>query len=472
MSNGGPGSDPRAVGQREPTRTRRQVSPLVDEAIDAAMRRWREGDLDSATVHIERALALLEQAGLRYRLGATYKLHAMVFISRDRASLALAAAMRALGYPDLCASDRMYLFATVAMALHQIVDLPSGGQVMLERAWPEAQRAGDAKTMVDCASRCAGLLHDCACWALGIPNLNLLGTDSAAPEAAAAYLERAARFIALCDERRAELSDADVSWYLGQKGCVVSLAEGFDAALPIFLEAQRLAAEHPRLAMMSEMTTGIAARIAGRWDVARDHLLRSRARESAQSDHTRRFIAWELSHVDQALGQAESALDELRRFDVLQARKSRLSKEWIGDIANVQRYGERLAPDTLQKALVGAAEPPPVTRAIAFIEQHLANRLTVHDVANHAFVSKRTLQLLFERHRRISVSAFIRERRMQRADEALRRGVHRIAEVAELSGYSNAANFSRDYRQRFGRSPSSMLRLAGGLPRSRSEAAT
>ena len=453
-------------------RTRRQVSTLADEDIDAAMRRWREGDLDSATVHIERALALLEQAGLRHRLGATYKLHAMVFISRDQASLALAAATRALGYPDLGAGDRMYLFATVAMALHQIVDLPTGGQVMLERAWPEAQRAGDAKTLVDCASRCAGLLHDCACWALGIPHLNLLGTESAAPEAANAYLQRAAQFIAVCDEHRAELSDADVSWYLAQKGCVISLAQGFDAALPIFLEAQLLAAQHPRLAMMSEMTTGIAARIARRWDVARDHLSRSRARESAQSDHTRRFIAWELSHVNHALGDAESALDELRSFDVLQARKSRVSKEWIGDIANLQRYGERLAPDALQKAVGGLADPPPITRAVAFIEEHLANRLTIADVASQAFVSKRTLQLLFERHRRISVSEFIRERRMQRADEALRRGVHRIAEVAEMSGYSSAANFSRDYRQRFGRSPSSMLRLAGGLPRSRSEAAT
>ena len=123
----------------------------ADAALDMAQARWRAGDLSAATRYIELALGTLERAGLRHRLGEAYKLHAMAFISRDKASLALAAASRALGYPDVGAKDRMYLYATVAMALHQLVDLRVGGQVMLEQSWPEAQRAGDAKTLVDCA---------------------------------------------------------------------------------------------------------------------------------------------------------------------------------------------------------------------------------------------------------------------------------------------------------------------------------
>jgi AraC-like DNA-binding protein len=437
----------------------------ADSALETAQARWRAGDLEAATRHIERALGVLERAGLRHRLGAAYKLHAMAFISRDKASLALAAATRALGYPDVGASDRMYLYATVAMALHSLIDLPTGGQVMLEQSWPEAQRAGDAKTLVDCASRCAGLLHDCACWALQIPNLSLVGIEAPAPESGAAYLQQAGYFIDICDAHADAISAPDRSWYLAQKGCVLNLTQGFDAVLPIFLEAQQLAVGHPRQAMMADMTTGIAARIAGRWKTARKYLLRSRAREAAQSEHTRRFIAWELSHVYHALGASAEAVNELRTFEVLQARKSRLAEEWITDAANQRRYGNRFDVAVAREALVGRMSPVAVTRATQYIEDHIAERLTLDDVAKHANVGKRTLQNLFRDHRGVALGEFIRERRMQRADQELRSGLRRIAEVAERSGYSNAANFARDYRKRFGQSPSSAHRVAHGVAR-------
>ena len=437
----------------------------ADAELEIAQARWHAGDLEAATHHIELALGALERAGLRHRLGAAYKLHAMVFISRDKASLALAAATRALGYPDVGAKDRMYLYATVAMALHQLVDLRIGGQVMLEQSWPEALRAGDAKTLVDCASRCAGLLHDCACWALRIPNLSLLGMEGSAPESGEVYLQRAKQFIEVCDTHAKDIDAPDRSWYLAQKGCVLSLAEGFDKALPIFLEAQRLAAGHPRQAMMADMTTGIAARIGGHWQTARQYLLSSRARDAAQSEHTRRIIAWELSHVYQELGEPALAVDELRTFEVLQARKSRLAEEWITDAANQRRYGSRFDVTVAREALVGRIAPVALTRATQYIEDHIAERLSLDDVATHAHVGKRTLQNLFREHRGVALGEFIRERRMQRADEELRSGLRRIAEVAERAGYSNAANFSRDYRKRFGQSPSSTHRDTHGISR-------
>jgi AraC-like DNA-binding protein len=457
------------IDQRKPTRQsarrHRDAAEAADRALERAQAVWRLGDLERATQHIEEALAILEEAGLWNRLGTAYKLHAMAFISRDQASLALAAATRALGYPDVGARDRMYLYGTIAMALHQLVDLPAGGKVMIEQAWPEALKAGDAKTIVDCASRCAGLMHDLACWALGIPNLSLLVLDTPPPEPAAFYIDQARRFIEACEPHLAALEPLDRSWFYCQKGCVVALADGFDAAWPVFMNARDCARGFPRQAMMTEKIIGTSARLCGRPETSLEHLLRARAMESAQSEQSRRLIAWELSQVYALLGKPELALAELRVFDVLQARKSKLSIEWIGDAANRRRYGGRLNLRAAQDALASAQPPAAVARARLHIESHLHQRLSLDQVARAAHVSKRTLQNLFHDHLGVAVGRFIRERRLQRADEELRSGMQRIAEVAERAGYSNPANFSRDYRQRFGRSPSSTHRLVHGLAR-------
>ena len=360
----------------------------------------------------------------------------------------------------------MYLYATVAMCMHQLVDLPTGGMVMLEQAWPEALKAGDAKTIVDCATRCAGLMLDYACWASGITNVNLLGLDGVAPEPALVYLERAQGFIDLCEAHVEGLEPQDRSWLLCQKASVMAATRGFDSAWPTFASAREWAADRPRQAMMTEKTIGSAARIDGRMEEALEHLLRARSMESAQSEQSRRLFAWELSHVYTALGMPEQAIGELRTFEELQARKSKLSIEWFSDSANRQRYGGRLDLRAAQDALAGAKPPAAVGRATAYIEDHLHEPLLrIEQVARAANVSKRTLQNLFRDHLGVALGKFIRERRLQHADGELRSGLQRIGEVAERAGYSSPANFSRDYRQRFGRSPSSTHRLVHGLAR-------
>ncbi len=442
-------------------------SIAADRELALAQATWRRGDLVAATGHIEAALHLLEGAGLHHRLGTAHKLHAMVFISRDKASLALAAATRALGYPDIGARDRMYLYGTVAMALHQLVDLPTGGAVMLEQAWPEAQKAGDDKTIVDCASRCAGLMLDFACWADGIETLNLLGLEGSPPEPAGAYRRRAREFIEICRPRLASLEPTDRSWVLCQSACVTAASDGFHAAWPLFMAARDWAKGSPRQAMMTEKIIGSWARIGGHPQTSLEHLLRARSFESAQSEQSRRVIAWDLSHVYAALGRPEEAIAELRTFEVLQAQKSKLSLEWISDAANRQRYGARFDLRATRRNLAGVSASPPaaVTRATRYIESHLHDALAPETVARAAGVSTRTLQNLFREHLRVPLSTFMRERRLQRADEELRGGLQRVAEVAERAGYSNPANFSRDYRRRFGCSPSETHRLAHGLAR-------
>jgi len=201
----------------------------------------------------------------------------------------------------------------------------------------------------------------------------------------------------------------------------------------------------------------MAARIAGRFELARDLLLRALPLPAAEPALTQRVIAYELSYAFQALGEADAATEEMRKFADLQVRKTRMAEEWIDDAANKRRYGSQFELAAAKELMLGKVEPAALRRAVDYIEKNLRQRLAVSEVALHAHVSTRTLQNLFQVHKGVPASEFIRERRMQRADQLLREARKSVAQVAEASGYSSAANFSRDYRRRFGRVPSSVL---------------
>ena len=435
-----------------------------ESALATAQAYWSIGDLAAAERYVDTALAVFERAGQRKRLGTAYKLHAMLFISLDKVSLALAAALKSLGYPDLSTKDRMYLYATIAMCFHHLVDLPTGGRVLEESAWPEAERSGDPQTIVACASRCAGLMYDYTCWAMDIPNVNTVGADKPLLEPAAVYLARGRRYLEICESHFGQISAPERSWTLGQKGMIVTLADGWDKARPIFDESLAIAEAFPRQQVAALLAAGTAARARQHWNIAREYLLRARAQPAAEPPHTQRMLAYELSYVFQALGESDAATEEMRLFAHLQTRKTRLADQWITDADNKRRYGSRFELDAAKELVLGKVHPVALKRAVDYVENNLRQRLSLSQVARHANVSTRTLQNLFKVYQGLPASEFIRERRMQRAHELLRRGEKSVSQVADASGYSSAANFSRDYRRRFGNAPSSVRRGANGVP--------
>ena len=451
----------RALAVLDKARAAGDAVATGEAGIAAAYAVARVGDLDSAARYVESALAAFEGAGQHRRLGAAYKLHAMIFVSQDKAGLALTAALKALGYPDLTTADRATLFMTIASCFLHLIDMPSGARVLLDYAWPEAERSGDAATIVGCATRCAGAMHDFACWAKGIAVINTVGAEPPQLTPAAHYLDRAARFVAAAEAHATAVAPADRAWLLAHKAKIANLVEGWPAALALFEQAEREAADVPRQQALLHLAIGSAARIAGETEVALRRLMTARTLPAARSAHTQRNIAWELVQVYEALGQHERALEEMRTFADLQTRKTRIASEWIDDPDARRRYGGRFELSVAKEVVFGKVQPAPLKRAIEYIERNLGERLALTDVARHAAVSTRTLQNLFRSHHGVPASDFIRERRMQRADELLKRGHVSVGKIAELAGYSNPANFSRDYRRRFGRAPSSVRGVRG-----------
>lgn len=114
--------------------------------------------------------------------------------------------------------------------------------------------------------------------------------------------------------------------------------------------------------------------------------------------------------------------------------------------------------------LVGTArhERRAVRRAVDYIERNLARPFSVTDVAEAAGVSLRTLQSFFAEDLQQSPSAFVRNRRLERARAELAdappgSGIT-VTQVANRWGFTHLGRFATTYHQRFGEPPSHTLR--------------
>lgn len=103
-----------------------------------------------------------------------------------------------------------------------------------------------------------------------------------------------------------------------------------------------------------------------------------------------------------------------------------------------------------------------VRRAIEFIEVHLAEPITLSDIASYVRMSPRSIQAGFREDLDTTPIAFIRERRLDAARQALLEAIPgdgvTVTGVASRWGFTHLGNFSIVYRQRFGESPSQTLR--------------
>lgn len=104
---------------------------------------------------------------------------------------------------------------------------------------------------------------------------------------------------------------------------------------------------------------------------------------------------------------------------------------------------------TLRAPRRGASAPSlsrvQLRQVLAFIDAHLAEPLTVEQVAAVAGVSVFHFSRLFRTATGRSPYAFVLERRVDRAAERLRVGNEPVAQIARALGFANASHFSRAF---------------------------
>lgn len=88
-----------------------------------------------------------------------------------------------------------------------------------------------------------------------------------------------------------------------------------------------------------------------------------------------------------------------------------------------------------------------------FLDSRSDHDLSLDALAAHIGTNPNTLQRNFRAAFGMTVFEYLRERRLQKAREALEQDGVTVARAAEIAGYTSAANFSTAYRRRFGLTP-------------------
>ena len=106
-----------------------------------------------------------------------------------------------------------------------------------------------------------------------------------------------------------------------------------------------------------------------------------------------------------------------------------------------------------------------VNQAMAYIEEHYAEKLTLQAVADCCYVSQWHLSKLLNRHTGQSFYDILNTARIQKAKELLLDPRLKIGEIGERVGYADTAHFARTFKKQEGMSANEQFLEVGAAPR-------
>jgi transcriptional regulator GlxA family with amidase domain len=96
---------------------------------------------------------------------------------------------------------------------------------------------------------------------------------------------------------------------------------------------------------------------------------------------------------------------------------------------------------------------PRLSAAVRRMEESIAQRVGVPEIARALGLSRRQLERLFERDLGMTPARYLRELRLERGRHLLQQTRMPVIEIAMACGFASAAHFSRSFRRRYGTSP-------------------
>lgn len=168
--------------------------------------------------------------------------------------------------------------------------------------------------------------------------------------------------------------------------------------------------------------------------------------EAAMRWHTAvQLIHTEVFHPDSLIqrGQGIGAVEELVMSSLLQLQPSNYHAEFL----------QPPQPDQRRRV---------VRDAMNYIDDHLAERITMDSVSKAVHMSVRSIQQGFHEELGMTPMTYLRERRLERAHEDLTDAIPTdgvtVTKVAERWGFHHLGSFAVEYRKRWGEAPSETLR--------------
>ncbi len=142
-----------------------------------------------------------------------------------------------------------------------------------------------------------------------------------------------------------------------------------------------------------------------------------------------------------------------------QERSDAYSRDMILALLNqlllvLLRQTESPAPSKLRASNAIHSENEIIRRAQQFITSHIRDRLTVPVVASNVEVSPSYLTALFHKNLQISPGEYIRRVKLQESKQMIRENAMNFTEIAAALQYSTVHHFSRQFKEKFGITPS------------------
>ena len=129
-----------------------------------------------------------------------------------------------------------------------------------------------------------------------------------------------------------------------------------------------------------------------------------------------------------------SKMDEIR--EALACMTARLEKK------HTEQSAEQEEPEERENA--GSFL---VNRALDYLEEHYAEKLTLQEVADACYVSQWHLSKLLNRYTKKNYYDLLNNRRIRAAKELLADPSLRIGDIGEMIGYADPAHFARVFRK-------------------------
>lgn len=95
----------------------------------------------------------------------------------------------------------------------------------------------------------------------------------------------------------------------------------------------------------------------------------------------------------------------------------------------------------------------PVTACIEYIYAHIKERITIEDLADHTNLSTSYLSRLFKDEIGISVSDYIREQKIEKAQNLLKYCDYSLIEIANYLSFSSQSHFIQIFKKLVGMTP-------------------